>query len=133
VQLLLSIPGVGLKVALGFISAIGDVHRFKTANQLASYFGLTPRLSQSADRSHSGRITKAGTAYGRWLAVEAAQSLALSGSPITAVILKLKIKRHNTAVTALARKLITVVWHMLKNQEPTGTQDLRGYAQTAQH
>jgi transposase len=119
VQLLLSIPGVGLKVALGFISAIGDIHRFKTANQLASYFGLTPRLSQSADRSYSGRITKAGTAYGRWLAVEAAQSLALSGSPITASYFKIKNKKgHNIAVTALARKLITVVWHMLKNQEP---------------
>src|SRR5207244_774542 len=85
----------------------------------ASYFGLTPRLSQSAGRSHSGRITKAGTAYGRWLAVEAAQSLALSGSPITASYFKIKNKKgHNIAVTALARKLITVVWHMLKNQEP---------------
>jgi hypothetical protein len=119
IQLLLSIPGVGLKVALGLVSAIGDVNRFKTPNQLASYFGLTPRLSQSADRSYSGRITKAGTAYGRWLAVEAAQSLALSGSPITASYYKIKNKKgHNIAVTALARKLIVVVWHMLKKQQP---------------
>ena len=119
IQLLLSIPGVGLKVALGLVSAIGDVNRFKTPNQLASYFGLTPRLSQSAERSYSGRITKAGTAYGRWLAVEAAQSLALSGSPITASYYKIKNKKgHNVAVTALARKLIVVVWHMLKKQQP---------------
>ena len=119
IQLLLSIPGVGLKVALGFVSAIGDVNRFKTPNQLASYFGLTPRLSQSADKSYSGRITKAGTAYGRWLAIEAAQSLALSGSPITASYYKIKNKKgHNIAVTALARKLIVVVWHMLKKKQP---------------
>lgn len=119
IQLLLSIPGVGLKVALGLVSAIGDVKRFKTPNQLASYFGLTPRLSQSADRSYSGRITKAGTAYGRWLAVEAAQSLALSGSPITASYFKIKNKKgHNVAVTALARKLIVVVWHMLDKKQP---------------
>jgi transposase len=119
IQLLLSIPGVGLKVALGFVSAIGDVNRFETPNQLASYFGLTPRISQSAERSYSGRITKEGTAYGRWLAVEAAQSLALSGSPITASYFKIKNKKgHNIAVTALARKLIVVVWHMLKKQQP---------------
>lgn len=119
IQLLLSIPGVGLKVALGLVSAIGDVNRFKTPNHLASYFGLTPRLSQSADRSYSGRITKAGTAYGRWLAIEAAQSLALSGSPITASYFKIKNKKgHNVAVTALARKLVVVVWHMLKSQQP---------------
>lgn len=119
IQLLLSIPGVGLKVALGFVSAIGDVNRFKTPNQLASYFGLTPRISQSADKSYSGRITKAGTVYGRWLAIEAAQSLALSGSPITASFYKIKNKKgHNIAVTALARKLIVVVWHMLKKKQP---------------
>jgi transposase len=119
VQLLLSIPGVGLKVALGFVSAIGDVKRFRTPNQLAKYFGLTPSLSQSADKSYSGRITKQGTAYGRWLAVEAAQSLALSGSPITASYYKIKNKKgHNVAVTALARKLIVVVWHMLTKQQP---------------
>jgi transposase len=119
IQLLLSIPGVGLKVALGLVSAIGDVKRFKTPNQLASYFGLTPKLSQSAERSYSGRITKAGTAYGRWLAVEAAQSLALSGSPITASYFKIKNKKgHNIAVTALARKLIVVVWHMLSKKQP---------------
>lgn len=119
VRLLLSIPGVGLKVAVGLVAAIGDVNRFKTPNQLAKYFGLTPSLSQSADRSYSGRITKQGTSYGRWLAVEAAQSLALSGSPITASYYKIKNKKgHNIAVTALARKLIVVVWHMLKKQQP---------------
>jgi len=119
IQLLLSIPGVGLKVALGLMSAIGDVSRFETPNQLASYFGLTPSISQSADRKYMGSITKQGTAYGRWLAVEAAQSLALSGSPITASYFKIKNKKgHNVAVVALARKLIVVVWHMLKKQQP---------------
>lgn len=119
VQLLMSIPGVGMKVALGFISAIGDINRFDSPKKLASYFGLTPSISQSANREFKGSITKEGTVYGRWLAVEAAQSMALSGSPITASYFKIKNKRgHNVAVTALARKLIVVVWHMLKKQEP---------------
>ncbi len=119
IQLLMSIPGVGMKVALGFISAIGDVNRFESPQKLASYFGLTPSISQSANREYKGSITKEGTAYGRWLAVEAAQSMALSGSPITASYFKIKNKKgHNVAATALARKLIVVVWHMLKKQEP---------------
>jgi transposase len=119
VQLLLTIPGVGHKVALGLIAAIGDVNRFKSPSHLASYFGLTPRLSQSADRRHSGAITKSGTTTGRWLAVEAAHFIARSGSPITASFYKIKNKKgHNIAITALARKLIVVVWHILKKQEP---------------
>ena len=119
IQLLMSIPGVGMKVALGFISAIGDVNRFDSPQKLASYFGLTPSISQSANREYKGSITKEGTSYGRWLAVEAAQAMALSGSPITASYYKIKNKKgHNVAVTALARKLIVVVWHMLKKQQP---------------
>ena len=119
IQLLLSIPGVGMKVALRFISAIGDINRFDSPNKLASYFGLTPSVSQSANKEYKGSITKEGTSYGRWLAVEAAQSMALSGSPITASYYKIKNKKgHNIAITALARKLIVVVWHMLKNQQP---------------
>jgi len=81
-HLLMTIPGVGVTVALGLLAAIGDIRRFPSPGQLASYFGLVPRVSQSAGRCHHGRITKAGPGNARSLAIEAAQMLARSPSPI---------------------------------------------------
>jgi len=118
-QLLMTIPGVGVTVAMGLLAAIGDIRRFPSPGQLASYFGLVPRVSQSAGRCHHGRITKAGPANARSLAVEAAHMLARSPSPIATTFYRVRRKKgYNVAVTALARKLIVLVWYMLQNGEP---------------
>jgi transposase len=118
-QLLMTIPGVGVTVAMGLLAAIGDIRRFPSPGQLTSYFGLVPRVSQSAGRSYHGRITKAGPGNARSLAVEAAHMLARSPSPIATTFYRVRRKRgYNVAVTALARKLIVLVWYMLQNGEP---------------
>lgn len=118
-KLLMTVPGLNVTVAIGMMSAIGDVSRFDSPGKLASYFGLVPRVSQSADTCYHGHITKAGRSYARWLAVEAAQSIAMSSSPLTATYHRVRRKKgHNVAVTALARKLVVLAWHMLKNKEP---------------
>ena len=118
-HLLMTIPGVGVTVAVGLLAAIGDISRFPSPGQLASYFGLVPRVSQSAGRCHHGRITKAGPGNARSLAIEAAQMLARSPSPIATTFYRVRRKKgHNVAVTALARKLIVLVWYMLQNGEP---------------
>lgn len=115
----MTIPGVGVTVAVGLLAAIGDIRRFTTAAQLAAYFGLVPRVSQSGDQCYHGRITKQGRSSARWLAVEAAQALSQMSTPLTATYHRLRRKRgHNVAVTALARKLVVLVWHLLQKQEP---------------
>jgi hypothetical protein len=104
---------------MGLLAAIGDIRRFPSPGQLASYFGLVPRVSQSAGRCHHGRITKAGPGNARSLAIEAAQVLARSPSPIATTFYRVRHKKgYNVAVTALARKLIVLVWYMLQNGEP---------------
>ena len=118
-KLLMTIPGVGVTVALGLLAAIGDIRRFPSPGELASYFGLVPRVSQSAGRCHHGSITKAGPGNARSLAIEAAQILARSPAPIATTFYRVRRKKgYNVAVTALARKLIVLVWHMLQNGEP---------------
>jgi transposase len=118
-RLLMTIPGVGVVVALGLLAAIGDVRRFPTPAHLAAYFGLVPRVSQSGDRCYHGSITKQGRSSARWLAVEAAQTLSQMSTPLTATYHRLRRKRgHNVAVTALARKLVVLVWHLLQKHEP---------------
>jgi transposase len=119
VRLLMTIPGIGVTVAVGLVAAIGDIKRFDSPGKLAAYFGLVPRVSQSAGRCHHGRITKTGNSTARHLAIEASQVLAMSSAPIAATYHRVRRKRgHNLAVTALARKLIVVVWHLLSKREP---------------
>ena len=118
-KLLMTIPGVNVTVAIGLLSAIGDVSRFASPAKLSSYFGLTPSTYQSGGTCHHGRITKQGRSHARWLAVEAAQAIALSSVPLAATYHRGRRKKgHNVAVTALARKLVVLVWHMLRNNEP---------------
>lgn len=118
-KLLMTIPGIDVTVAIALLAAIGDIERFATPAKLTAYFGLVPKVRQSAGRCHHGGITKAGPSTARALAIEAAQMLARSPSPLTATYWRVRHKRgHNVAVTALARKLITLVWHLLQKREP---------------
>jgi transposase len=119
VKLLVTIPGIQVTVAIGFLAALGDIGRFPSPDRLASYFGLVPKVRQSADHCRHGGITKAGSASARWLAIEAAQILSKGSSPLIASYHRLRRKKgHNVAVTALARKLVVVVWHVLTFRQP---------------
>lgn len=118
-QLLITIPGVHVTVAMGLLSAIGDIKRFASPKQLAAYFGLVPSVSQSGDKCFHGSITKTGRSTARWLAIEAANGLARTEGPLAAAFHRIKRKKgHNVALTALARKLVVMVWHMLTEQQP---------------
>jgi len=64
--------GVGPVLALTIRAEIGDIARFATPAQLASYAGLVPRVEASAGRVRYGRITKRGSPWLRWALVEAA-------------------------------------------------------------
>jgi hypothetical protein len=115
----MTIPGVGCNVAVALLATIGDVQRFPSPNKLAAYLGLVPRLNQSAGRCQHGRITKTGSTITRSMVVEAAQILARSPSPLATTYWRVRRKRgHNVAVTALARKLVVVAWHLLQKGEP---------------
>ena len=118
-KFLMTIPGIDVTVAIGLLAAIDDIRRFPTPQKLASYFGLVPRIRQSAGRCHHGSITKAGNSTARSLVIEAAHVLARSSCPLATIYYRVRQKRgHNVAVTALARKLVHVVWHLLSKREP---------------
>ena len=56
------ISGLGAGILLSIIDDIGD---FADEGKLAAYFGIMPRISNSNETEHSGRITKRGTKLGR--------------------------------------------------------------------
>lgn len=119
VSLLITLPGVDIAVAQTMLAALGDIGRFKDADHAASYLGLVPSTRQSADHCYHGPITKQGSGHARWMLVQAAQHVSIHPGPLGVFFRRLaKKKNRNVAVVATARKLITIAWHMIKNNEP---------------
>jgi len=118
-KLLVTLPGVDLVVAQTMLAAFGDITRFRSADKAASYFGLTPRTRQSANKVVHGGISKAGRSHSRGLMIQAAWASTRTLGPLTGLYRKLaKKKCPSVAIVAVARKLVTYAWHMLKNNEP---------------
>jgi transposase len=119
VRLLMTLPGVNYVVALGLLAALGDVSRFKDGDHAAAYLGLVPSTRQSGRRCYHGGITKAGCSQTRWLLTQSAQHVARHPGPLGAFFRRLvKRKNRSVAITAVARKLVTGAFLMLKNTEP---------------
>ena len=119
VRLLMTLPGVAHGVAMTLISALGDISRFRDGDHAASYLGLTPVIRQSGGKCYKGAITKAGCSTTRAMLTQAAQSAASHPGPLGAFFRRLKKRKaHNVAIVATARKLVTIAFLMLKNNEP---------------
>ncbi len=119
VKLLMTLPGVDVAVAQALLACFGDISRFPDADRAAAYLGLVPSTRQSGEHCYHGPITKHGRGHARWLLVQAAQHLGKSPGPLGVFFRRLlRRKNRNVAVVATARKLVTIAWHMLKNNEP---------------
>jgi len=117
VSLLQTIPGFGTTTAYLLASEIGDVTRFPNSKKFASYFGLVPRLSQSGNHAYYGRITKLGNPYVRWSLVQASHRLVRSNKNYKRFVDRIFYKHgKKKAIVALARKMATIVYTVLKEK-----------------
>lgn len=112
VRRLQEIPGVGPVLGLMIRAEIGDLSRFPTPGQLASYAGLVPRVDASAGRVHYGRITRRGSPWLRWALVEAAMQGPRRGDPVGRWARRMAIRKGALkARIAVARTLCDEVFH----------------------
>ncbi|MHB8410858.1 MAG: IS110 family RNA-guided transposase [Candidatus Acidiferrales bacterium] len=113
---LTSIKGIGPLGASILLSVIGDVRDFPDEGRLASYFGIVPRVHNSNETEHAGRITKQGSKLGRTALVQCAL-IAKRYSPYLANYYERIRSRRGTgrAIIALARKFLGIIYRTLKN------------------
>jgi transposase len=119
VQLLETVPGLGHYSALAISSRIGNIRRFKHADSLANYFGLTPGCRNSGEATKRlGSITKRGSKLVRYLLNQAVIKVLRHDGIMRAWFQRIKKRRGaKIARVAVMRRLATILWHMLKRRQ----------------
>ena len=98
------------------LSVIGNVKDFETADKLASYFGIVPRVSNSNETVKHGRITKRGNKTGRTTLVQCSLSAIKKSEYLKKYYEQVKARRgHGKAKIALARKYLGIIYNTLTN------------------
>lgn len=117
--LLLSVPGIGIMVAMTFLTQIGDIRRFECLDDLCNYIGLVPRMYGSGDKMVTGKMIHRGRKELKIMLIEASWE-AIRKDP--ALMLKfnelVKTMPRNKAIVRIARKLLGRIRFVLKNQQP---------------
>jgi transposase len=117
-QVIQQLPGIGPVHAAVIIAEIGDVTRFKSAAQLCSWAGLTPRHRESDAKVVRGHITKQGSPVLRWALIEAVQRIprdSVIGAAKQAIIDRRGKQARSIAKVAAARRLLTLVFYGLRD------------------
>lgn len=118
---LLTIPGVGKRVAEVIVAEIGvDMTRFPTDKHLASWVGLCPGHHESAGKRRSGKARKGNPAL-RSAMCEAAWAAAHGNDTYLAAQFRRFKRRFGTrgetkAIFAVAHTMIVIVWHLLATE-----------------
>jgi len=121
-QRLMTIPGVGPKVATALLGAIGDISAFKNGRELAAWLGLVPRQCSTGGKSTLLGISKRGDVYIRTLLIHGSRSVLnwvdRKDDRTSLWAKELKARRHkNIASVALANKIVRVAFALLKRSE----------------
>lgn len=117
VALLKTLPGFDILTSIAFVAEVGDISRFRRSSQVAAFLGLAPRVYSSGDTHRSGRITKCGSKLMRWMLVQSAWSAIRASGNLREFFSKVSRRRgERTAIVAVARKLTTIAYHVLKER-----------------
>ena len=118
VNLLMTIPGLGIYSSAASMAEIDDISRFDSKEKLAAYAGLVPRQDQSGSRDMRGHISKHGPSMLRFIMVNAAHIVVKYSDRMRRKYLSL-VRRlgKNRAIVAIARILLETIYTMLKKGE----------------
>lgn len=118
IKLLRSIPGVGLIMALTLITELEDIGRFSNLDKLCSYVGLIPGTQSSGEKEKVGVITPRSNRQLRnmiiessWIAIRQDSALMMKYGELC------KRMEPNKAIIRIAKKLLSRIKHVLKNEE----------------
>jgi transposase len=118
---LISIPGIGIRVASYILGKIGDPQLLRNPQEIGSFFGIVPTEYSTGDTVARGSITHTGNAIARDLLVEAAWVAIRHDTELRQFYHRIKSRNSRQsgapkAIVAVARKLTTRIYAVLKNK-----------------
>lgn len=114
---LVSIKGIGKRSAAILLSVIGAVEDFESADKLASYFGIVPRVANSNETVKTGRIHKRGSKTGRTTLVQCTLVALRYSEYLQKHYAQVKERRGaGKAIIAAARKFLGIIYNTLKEK-----------------
>jgi transposase len=121
IDLLKTHPGVGPVIACQFATELYHYDDFNSTRQLYKYLGLSPRISQSGERSSGGPINKAANGRLRNNLIQGAWSWVRTDIEAKKCFWRIcdncgGIKQK--AIVAMARKMSGHLWAMLMSDQP---------------
>ena len=116
-RLIRTIPGFGKFFSVLVTTEIAEIERFASAAKLHSYVGVIPSTHSSGEKSNHGKLIKQGNKWLRWAMVEAVWPAIRADFDIRVFYQRLaKRKGPNSAKIATARRLLTIVYRVLKEK-----------------
>lgn len=115
-------PGIGPIYASGILAEIGDIHQFDSHKQLAKFAGLAWTENQSGNFTASQtRLIRSGNRFLRYYLIEAADKVRMHDPVFAEYYAKKKAEpkqyAHKRALALTARKLVRLVYHLLKTNQ----------------
>lgn len=118
-EVLLTMPGVGEILAMTIMYETGDIHRFPSVGNYASYCRRVDSKRMTNGKRKGSGNTRCGNKYLAWAYIEAA-TFAVRYNPIIQRYHQrktAKARKRIVATGAVAHKLARACYHMLKRRE----------------
>lgn len=120
IQRLITIDGLDYFSAALVKSEICDIRRFASFNRLCAYAGLAPRISQSGNKeTRHGALPSNRRKRLQWILLETVFHFIRASEERAARYEQLKARKGaNTAKVIMARHMLKVIYHVMKEQRP---------------
>lgn len=118
-KLLRSVPGIGLITTMIILTELETMNRFSNIDHLCSYIGLVPSTFSSGEKEVTGNITPRGHGVLRRALIESAWVAVRIDPALMMCYHEYCIRMEsNKAIIRIAKKLLSRIRYVLKNEEP---------------
>ena len=115
-ELIRSVPGIGLITGIQFLIEIEDIKRFENEDKFASLIGIVPNCHSSGEVERKGEMTPRGNNFLRTALIECAWKAASIDTALSKSYSDYcKRMEPNKAIIRIARKLSNRIYCVLKN------------------
>jgi len=118
VEILRSVPGVGLIIGNVMACEIDGIRRFRTVRHFLGYCGLVPSTYSSGGKTHHGRMLTGCNKWLKWAFIEASR-VAIGCSPYFGALYahhRGRGKKANTAICITAHRMAEIIYRLLNEQ-----------------